>query len=386
MLRFRAVNSRVWGALPVAYAGVLAATAACSGAAGMEGELTLEERAALEDRGLLEHRAVPLAHVDIEHSRNVGFESAQASAHFVYSHAATIGGRAPFSAVVSGMRSSTPEPGRCQDLTVGTRLPNASPVMLLEAGTVVIHTQPTEARGSAESADEAGEALVPDAHDPSADTAADTPDTTAAGDGANVLAAAGVVGDGFESASNAPSTPSPITISLAPRAFPGVSALASGVVYTNRDRDVPLPALAQYQVDIEGSDHVPAMSLRGVAPAYLRHVTVGGTPLDQVSFLAVGSPIDVTWDIGDAADLVVVDVANPSDRRAVLRCSYSDAAGAGTVPWVPPLADLATDSPRAELRIHRVRLVEGADVTSTARAARGQLRFDFELTRDVEFR
>lgn len=368
MLRFRAVNLRAWGALPLAYVGVSVATAACSGAAGMEGE------AAIEDR------AVPLAHVDIEHSRNVAFQSAQASAHFVYSHPTTIGAKAPFSAVVSGMRSSTPEPGRCQDLTVST-LPSVSALLLLEAGTVVIHTQPTGATDGVDALDESGDSPAQGAEEDSS--------VQVAQEDSPVVPTAGAA-DGSESpsavVSSAQWAKSPVTISLAPRAFPGVSALASGVVYTSRDREVPLPALAEYQVDIEGSDQVPAMSLRGMAPAYLRHVTVGGTPLEQLSSLNVGSPIDITWDIGDAADLVVVDVTNPFDGRAVLRCSYSDAAGAGTVPWVAPLADLATDSPRAELRIHRVRLVEGADVTNANRTARGQLRFDFELTRDVEFR
>ena len=121
MLRFRAVDLRALGVLPVVCGGVVVATAACSGAAGMEGEASTEGR------------AVPVAHVDIEHSRNVGFQSAQAIAHFVYSHdASSTSGSAPFSAVVSGARSSMPEPGRCQDLTGGA-LPTSAPVTLLEA-------------------------------------------------------------------------------------------------------------------------------------------------------------------------------------------------------------------------------------------------------------
>lgn len=381
MLRLRAENSRALGVLPVVCVGALAATVACSGGAGMESEAAVEGR------------PVPIAHVDIEHSRNVGFQSAQAIAHFVYSHdASSTSGSAPFSAVVSGARSSTPEPGRCQDLT-GGGVATTAPVTLLEAGTVVIHTTPTRA-AKVQTVDEvAADGPADQTVDPGPDAAelrqgqldatrldSATPDTAAG----LARATSDVV-------------PSPVTISLAPRAFPGVSSLASGVMYTSRDREIPLPALSEYRVEIEGSGQVPAMSLRATAPAYLQRVTVGGTPLEQVTSLTLGSPIDLTWDIGDAADLVVVDLRNPQDGRAVLRCSYADAAGAGTVPWVAPLADLTLDSGRAELHIHRVRLVEGttgetlpsggaSDSTVPSGVGRGQLRFDFELTRDVEFR
>lgn len=382
MLRFRAVNSRVLGVLPGVYAGVLVATAACSGASGME---TVSGSGAGLDNSAATNvdvdvnsdaRAVPVAHVDIEHSRNVGFESAQAIAHFVYSRDARPGaGAAPFSAVVSGSRDAIPEPGRCQDLTAGG-LASAAPVTLLEAGTVVIHTQPP-----------AG-AVVP-ARDESALVEAEAADVPASESAVDETALSDLANDeGAVTEPAAVEPAAPVTISLAPRAFPGLSSLASGVMYTSRDRDVPLPALAQYEVNIEGSAQVPAMSLRGVAPAYLRHVTVGGTPLEQVTFLNPGSPIDLTWDIGSGSDVVLVDLTNPQDGRAVLRCSYSDAAGAGTVPWVAPLAELALDSTRAELHVHRVRVVESAatDTSNGSGAARGQLRFDFELTRDIEFR
>jgi hypothetical protein len=278
-------------------------------------------------------------------------------------------------------------------------------VTLLEAGTVVIHTTPAQ-RANAPSAE--GIAVEGIANDGTIEQAAEQeldPSTEAAElrqaqlDAARVGAVipdpaipgaaipGAVILDTGLTAATTGAPPVPVTISLAPRAFPGVSSLASGVMYTSRDREIPLPALSEYRVEIEGSGQVPAMSLRGTAPAYLQRVTVGGTPLEQVTSLTHGSPIDLTWDIGDAADLVVVDLRNPQDGRAVLRCSYADAAGAGTVPWVAPLADMTLDSARAELHIHRVRLVEGTTgETLSSGAARGQLRFDFELTRDVEFR
>lgn len=364
MVRFEAVSRRWLGAVPMVWGGVLVVTAACSGGAGMEAEASVEDR------------AVPVAHVDIEYSRNVAFQSSQAIAHFVYSHeAAASRGAAPFSTVLTGARNAMPEPGRCQDLRSGTS-PTATPIELLEAGTVTIHTTPQRVIDGGAETGEAGNAAAPDV-DPPTDTAAETavPSELRADPSTAALAVAAVP------------SPDPVTISLAPRAFPGVSSLASGVMYTSRERDIPLPAHAQYQVDIEGSSRVPAMSLLGTAPAYLTRVTVGGTPLEQVSQLSPDSPIDITWDTGSADDLVVVDVTNSLDGRAVLRCSYVDAAGAGTVPWVAPLSELVEDSVKAELHIHRVRLVEAT--TSTANSgpsAQGQLRFDFELTRDIEFR
>lgn len=375
MARFEVVSRRWLGAVPVGWGGVLVVTAACSGGAGMEAEASVEGR------------AVPVAHVDIEYSRNVAFQSSQAIAHFVYSPEANASrGTAPFSTVLTGARNAMPEPGRCQDLTSGT-LPMATPIELLEAGTVTIHTTPQRVTTAGDSdaveqGEEQGEtvadAVGETAADPGRQPSAETTDALAEASASGLTAAADAI-------ANTPS-PDPVTISLAPRAFPGVSSLASGVMYTSRDRDIPLPAHAQYQVDIEGSSQVPAMSLRGTAPAYLTHVTVGGTPLEQVSQLSPGSPIDITWDTGSADDLVVVDVTNSLDGRAVLRCSYVDAAGAGTVPWVAPLSELVEDSVRAELHVHRVRLVEATATAASGPSAEGQLRFDFELTRDVEFR
>lgn len=347
MVRFEASERQFARGLPLLGAWAVSSAVACSGAPDLGPELSAE------------HQAITVAHVDIEHSTNVGFASSQAIAHFVYSRDER-GTRpsAALSAVLTGARSSIPVPGRCLDLASRGSL-SAGPVELLEAGTVTIRTTPVLAT----SPDEAGEEEAP-------------------GDEAPVTAERGVDEDAVQGASRW--VQDPVTISLAPRAFPGVSSIASGVMYTSRDREIPLPARAEYRVDIEGSFQVPSMTLQGTAPAYLSSVTVGGTPLEQLTALSVGSPIDLTWDIGDAEDLVVVDVTDPLDGRAVLRCSYSDAAGAGTVPWVTPLSSLAQDYNQAVLRIHRLRVVETS--VEAPIVARGELRFDFELTRNVDFR
>jgi hypothetical protein len=353
MVRFEASERQFTRGLPLLGVCALGSAVACSGASGLGPELSAD------------NQAIPVAHVDIEHSTNVGFASSQAIAHFVYSRDERgTRGTAALSAVLTGARSSIPDPGRCLDLTSRGSISNG-PVELLEAGTVTIHTTPVATPTHAETHQAE---LEPSTHElPSIELALD--------EGASFERSEWEVASRVQD---------PVTISLAPRAFPGVSSVASGVMYTSRDREIPLPARAEYRVDIEGSLQVPAMTLQGTAPAYLSRVTVGGTPLEQLNALSVDAPIDITWDIGDAEDLVVVDVTDPLDGRAVLRCSYSDAVGAGTVPWVTPLAALAQDYNQAVLRIHRLRVVETS--VEAPMVARGELRFDFELTRNVDFR
>jgi hypothetical protein len=369
MVRSEVSKLRFLRGLPVVSGAMVSVAAACSGGAGIGPDVSLEEH------------PVPVAHVDIEYSRSVDFESSQVIAHFVYSRAETSArGAATLSSVLTGTRSAIPEPGRCQDAS-GMLAPSTAPVELLEAGTVTIHTVPkpptpaSPADGDVPASktldsDVSLEQVLPGARaegDVPVDNAAEPLEEEAA------LQEAAPRGDAAQ----------PLTLSLAPRAFPGLSSLASGVMYTSRDRDIPLPAGAEYQVEIEGSPQVPAMNLIGTAPAFLSGVTVGGTPIEQVSELNVGSPIDLTWDIGQTDDLIVVDVSDVQEGRALLRCSYSDGAGAGTVPWVAVLGSLSSDS-RAAIRVHRLRVVETK--SSSVDGARGELRFDFELTRNVEFR
>lgn len=379
MLRFEASGLRLVRVVSATGGGILLA-AACSGGAGLDPE------------AVPDGQIVPVAHVDIEYSRNVSFESSQASAHFIYSQDTKSTRAASLTAVLTGTRESVPEPGRCQSLGAGS-LAVSAPVELLEAGSVTIHTVsdrlPNGANLGSPEADEAPEAAP-------LEPALDEERSDQERSDAQLASAISPSG-----APTAAPLEEPVTISLAPRAFPAVSSLASGVMYTSRDREIPLPALVEYQVQIEGSHQVPAMTLHGLAPGYLTHVTVGGTPLEQVTTLAANSPIDITWDVGstngkdadETQDLIVVDVTDAHDGRAVLRCSYLDGAGAGTVPWMSALTDLLEDTTRAGLHVHRVRLVEtktgmGAATGESQRnsAALGELRFDFELTRDIEFR
>jgi hypothetical protein len=163
---------------------------------------------------------------------------------------------------------------------------------------------------------------------------------------------------------------------LAPRAFPTVTDLVSGVVYTTRDRSAePLPAGERYALRTEGTLAIPPLSVSERAPAALEGVTIGGLPLAEVSSIVATRPIDLTWNVGEAGDVVYVELSS-GDGAASTVCTFRDEAGAGTV---PPLSQDAVGAGTVEL--HRARSREFAGVGIN----RGELRFDFEIVTRVTF-
>jgi hypothetical protein len=164
--------------------------------------------------------------------------------------------------------------------------------------------------------------------------------------------------------------------SLAPHAFPTVTELISGVVYTTRDRSsAPLPAGTRYSINASGSAGVEALSVEREAPAELAAVTVGGLGLADLNELSVGSDMDFTWNPGESSDLVLIELSN-GDGSSASVCVFRDDVGAGTVPG----GTFATPGP-GRVSLRRVRQIEfsspGLDV--------GELRFDFELASGVTF-
>lgn len=177
-------------------------------------------------------------------------------------------------------------------------------------------------------------------------------------------------------------------VTLAPRAFPGLSAFASGVVYTNRERSASLPSALEYRVEVNGGRQVAPMVLRATAPHELSNVTVDGLPLAQVHGLDSGRPHDLTWDVGSAGDLVYLDLTLEGTGRLV-RCAYPDEAGAGSL----PSSALAGFSGSGLLSVHRFRRVlsvpeemaRGPELDPRAvLPERAEVRFDFELNRRVQ--
>lgn len=164
-------------------------------------------------------------------------------------------------------------------------------------------------------------------------------------------------------------------VELAPRAFPGVTDLVAGVVYTTRDRAAALPPASVYAVSVEGSPTLPPLAVSAEAPLPLVGVTVGGLPLTEgVSLDAAGA--ELTWVPGSSRDLVYVAVARADATRHSL-CTFRDEVGRGTL----PSAMLPSAGPAA-ISVHRLRSISLAGATSAVDA--GELRFDFERSAPVE--
>jgi hypothetical protein len=161
---------------------------------------------------------------------------------------------------------------------------------------------------------------------------------------------------------------------LAPHAFPTVTELISGVVYTTRDRSAqPLPAGTGYAVTASGGGGVPALSVEREAPPELETVTIGGELLVEVTELVASDPLYLTWSPGAPGDLILVEVSS-GDGAVASTCTFRDEHGAGTVPSIGVAGT-------GRIALHRVRTVRfaagGLDF--------GELRFDFEIAAGVTF-
>lgn len=170
-------------------------------------------------------------------------------------------------------------------------------------------------------------------------------------------------------------TTSETRTALAPHAFPTVTELISGVVYTTRDRSAdPLPAATRYAVSTSGTGSVPALSVERDAPAELDSVTVGGVQLTELVELRTSEPLDMTWAPGSADDVVLVEVSGGGGANATI-CAFRDDAGAGSVP-----RDATVPGP-GRLSLHRVRIAE----FTAPGVSVGEIRFDFEVAASINF-
>lgn len=320
--------------VPAVVTAAFAASAmACSGAA--DGPLDRSSDEAAIDPGTPEDvdveaevalgnpdstNADTIARVVVERSRSLdGNQSAQAMAHFV-----ELTADADHTLELVGLHSAVERPGQPCRTDFSARTASAAPVelALLDAGAVEIRLQPD---------------------------------------------------DGLPAS----------VVTLAPHAFPSVSSFASGLVYTTRDRSAEtLPSGARYEVRVDGARSIPSLGFAGEAPEELSEVTLGGVPLRAVRELDAAAPLDITWDVGRAGDVVLVEFANPDDGVRRVSCSFADELGAATL--APQL--LALTQGKARLSLRRVRELEAAlDVAEPAPGTeallRGELRFDFEVNR-----
>jgi hypothetical protein len=157
------------------------------------------------------------------------------------------------------------------------------------------------------------------------------------------------------------------TTVLAPHAFPTVTDVVSGIVYTTRDQSAaPFPTATDYTLKVDGE--LGNISVTRRAPSELTAVTVNGMPLSEAGEISAAEPMDLTWSVGAPGDRLWVEVAT-ADGSLTL-CSFRDDLGAATI------AGGSLGAGAARVALHRVRVAE----FSAPGIALGELRFDFELT------
>ena len=162
---------------------------------------------------------------------------------------------------------------------------------------------------------------------------------------------------------------------LAPRAFPGMGDVVTGVLYTSRDpSEEPLEPGVDYTIRTGGSA-LPPLEVQGAAPLELRHVTVGGVPLETVATVELEAPIDLTWEVGAPSDLLYVELASTDGLHEVV-CAFDDSSGAGTI-----AEGSYEHAGPGTITAHRVRSL-GIDEPNI----QGELRFNVEQTAEITYR
>jgi len=185
-------------------------------------------------------------------------------------------------------------------------------------------------------------------------------------------------------------------IPLAPRAFPDVGDLVSGMFYSSPDVELNLPAPAHYSLEGSGASDFDHFVISAEAPQPPERVFIDGRSLgmshaDEPLTLLAGSDLRLEWmtpstrttpDEDDALDLIYVDMVSARSGQAV-RCSFAD-EGRGVVPG----ALVASESllGPTTIGVHRVHIQElgaaFADPDSDQPAPDidfGQIRFDLSL-------
>jgi hypothetical protein len=146
-----------------------------------------------------------------------------------------------------------------------------------------------------------------------------------------------------------------IDIPLAPRAFPDIGDLASGVFYTSPDASRDLPAPGSYAMSGTGALALDAFVIEVSAPSAPQNVRVesaraGVGPSN--GRVAHGDDLTLTWDRvlphdGGAQRLVYIDVSGTS----AYRCAFAD-EGAATLPGA--IVDAEDIDGSVTVAIHRL--------------------------------
>lgn len=143
-------------------------------------------------------------------------------------------------------------------------------------------------------------------------------------------------------------------LSLAPRAFPDIGDLVSGVFYTSPDASTQLPVPADYEIEGSGAGGVDAFLIDVRAPEAPRGVTIAGRAVEAATGplpIDAAADIDLAWaaPAGSLSSLVYVDVRTDVEAGGGHRCTFPDGGGA-----VLPAGVVPSGAREATLTIHRL--------------------------------
>lgn len=191
---------------------------------------------------------------------------------------------------------------------------------------------------------------------------------------------------------------------LAPRAFPDVGEVVSGVFYTSPDASRPIPVPARYAVSGTGSASADPFVLELSAPSALDELTLDGASLprtvqsaepgldlvqpEQGIVVRAGRDLVLAWSAATgASDLVYVDIGGAEPHR----CTFID-DGHAILPGGLLAAhdtDPAAQSTELQLSVHRFRELREPVTTNETRTANEEpstalVRFDLARTVRLE--
>lgn len=182
-----------------------------------------------------------------------------------------------------------------------------------------------------------------------------------------------------------PEARQPYVVRLAPRAFPDVGELVSGVFYTSPDLTAPLPAPGQYAIEGTGAALASAFQLQAEAPAEPADVAIDGRDLARGAEATARADVLVTWGAAPpvtgerTADRIYVDIQAHDGQ--LHRCAFED-SGSAIVPGA-----LITE-PSVAVAVHRLRETSSAldpDAVDDE-AGRVLVRFDLAVVGRIDVR
>lgn len=183
-----------------------------------------------------------------------------------------------------------------------------------------------------------------------------------------------------------PEARQPYLVRLAPRAFPDVGELVSGVFYTSPDLAAPLPAPGQYAIEGTGAALTSSFELQAEAPSEPTDVAIDGRDLARGAVATALADVLVTWvppeeraGADREADRIYIDVQAHDGQ--VHRCTFED-SGSAIVPGA-----LVT-APSVAVAVHRLRETSSpldAEAVDDE-AGRVLVRFDLAVVGRIDVR